>query len=157
VVEGLVHDQTIPEKVEIVFRDVVSHHNQAVVFSAGAIPSLVHLLGLHSSRYVQTTAAQALRDLACGHDFNQTTIAAAGAIPPLVKLLGHHYSAANANVRLAAADALGSLARGHAQNQATITGSGAIPRLMKLLGQQTSAEVQEAATSVLHILGVEGF
>ncbi|KAG1666699.1 hypothetical protein FOA52_013611 [Chlamydomonas sp. UWO 241] len=126
------------------------------IATAGHIPALVHLLEPHHARDMQTTAAQALRLLASNHAGNQTSISAAGAILPLVQLLGHQYSAASAHVRQAAADAIGSLAHGHTRNQATITTAGAIPRLMKLLGQQASAEVQEAATSVLHILGVEG-
>ncbi|KAG1665297.1 hypothetical protein FOA52_015874 [Chlamydomonas sp. UWO 241] len=103
---------------------------QNAIAAAGAIPSLVQLLGRDVSTEVQAAAARAVGVLAGGHAQNQVAIAAAGAIPPLLELLG---PASSAGVLAEASDALRSLASNYALNQAAIVASGVIPALVRLL------------------------
>ncbi|KAG1655490.1 hypothetical protein FOA52_008961 [Chlamydomonas sp. UWO 241] len=72
------------------FFDLVDGHaqNQVAATAAGAIPTLVKLLGPGSSAGVHAYAARTLGSLAIDHAQNQAIITAAGAIPALTLLRG---------------------------------------------------------------------
>jgi hypothetical protein len=110
-----------------------AHNSLAAIVAAGAVPSLVQLLGPGSSAEVQALAARALTSLAWDDDI-VVTIIAAGAIPPLVQLLGHGSSALT---QQQAVRVLRNLAR----HQPAVLFTAAIPSLVQLLGPGSSFDM----------------
>jgi hypothetical protein len=114
--------------------------------AAGAVPSLVYLLGPGHPADVQMQAAMVLSLLATEQAGGAFIIAASGAIPPLVQLLG---PGSTSDLQKYAASALFVLAANN------IPGVAAIPSLVQLLGGPAStAGVQQFAAQALVCLAL---
>lgn len=118
--------------------------NQDTVFSAGAIPPLVAMLGSPSAQ-MQANAAGALANLARNHPDNQTAIARTGAIAPLCQMVREGSQEAKDR----SASAIWSLATDNAANKDTLAKLGGIDPLLGLLVAGTTERSQENVSGAL--------
>lgn len=124
-----------------------NQENQEAVAEAGAIASLVAMLGAPVAQ-MQANAAGALANLARNHRANQLAIAKTGAISPLCTLLRE----GSAEAKDRSASAIWSLATDNSHNKDTIAKLGGIDPLLGLLISGTSAKSQECVAGALTAL-----
>ena len=125
--------------------------NCDAIFSAGAIPKLVRLLGdgrMPSSSQVR--AADALSFLS-RHGAHRAAIIESAGVPPLVQML----KSANAEAQARSSAALVHIASATVA-QPMITGAGGIPLLVQLLSSERVDCQRHAAGALWHLEGARG-
>ena len=124
---------------------------QEDIAKGDAIKPLVALLGSKHHDDVHARMAEALAELARGHNLNQTAVSEVGGIELLVKLLK---SDGAEHAKAAAANALWSFSTKHAGNQKRVADAGGLSPLVELLGLGNQ-ETQHFAAGALASMALD--